>query len=143
MRLLSRAAAETFPAFDPKIITNAGFTRFLEIAADVAALEVVVKLTVEDPGVVRASLLSRSRLKAMTRVVSHCDPSFTAAPSLPTAVAFLPDPPSAIAALEIPAERICRELVPFGPAYRTLRSRLRLTAAVACGKRSRHCGCGM
>jgi len=134
MCLLSRAAAERFPALDPKIMTNAGFTRFVEIAADAVVLEVVVKLTAEDPGVVRASLLSRSRLKAMTRVVSHCDLTFTAAPSPPATVARLPDPPSAITALEIPAERIYRELVPFGPAYHTLRGRLRLTADLAWGR---------
>ncbi|KGO35401.1 hypothetical protein JT06_02545 [Desulfobulbus sp. Tol-SR] len=134
MRLLALTATEACPTVDPKIMTDTAFTRFVEIAPDAAVLEILVRLTEVSSGVVRAGLLSRSRVKAMTRLVSHCDLTFAAAPSPPTEVRCLPAPPAANSALEISVDRIYRDLVPFGPTYRTLRDRLRLTADMAWGR---------
>jgi len=94
MRLLALTATEACPTVDPKIMTDTAFTRFVEIAPDAAVLEILVRLTEVSSGVVRAGLLSRSRVKAMTRLVSHCDLTFAAAPSPPTEVRCLPAPPS-------------------------------------------------
>lgn len=134
MRLLAGAAAGAVPAVVPQVMTEAAFTRFVEIAPDAAALELLVRLTAEDCGLVRAELVSRAGGKALTRLVSHCALSFATAPARPSEAAQEPEPPAAAPALAVAAERIYRDLVPFGPAYRTLRDQLWLTADLAWGR---------
>ncbi len=133
MRLLALAVEDQHPDRNVRIMTEGRFARFLEIAPDQAEIEVLVEMQRDESGNVRAGLQTRKRLRTMARTISHCELSFIAGASPGEVAMDLPQPSSAGPFGEVPAARIYRELVPFGPAYRTLQGTLCLTEDSAWG----------
>lgn len=133
MRLLALTSQQHCPGLDPTAMGNGRFSRFLEIGPGDREIEVLIGLEKDGEQHIRASLYSRRRLKAMTRTVSHCELSFSAESTVAPAESHRPPPLPDAPVLEVPAERIYRELVPFGPAFRTLQEKLSLAGEWAWG----------
>lgn len=133
MRLLALTVVDQHSDRNVRIMNKGRFARFLEIAPDQGEIEVLVEMHRDESGNVRAGLQTRKRLKTMARTISHCELSFIAGASAGEMVADAPQPSSAGPFGEVPAARIYRELVPFGPAYRTLQGTLHLTEDSAWG----------
>jgi hypothetical protein len=132
MRLLALAVENQHPDCDVRIMTGGRFARFLEIAPDQSEIQVLVEMERDESGNVWAELQTRKRLRTMGRTIAHCELSFIAAAAGEVAM-DLPQPFSTGPFCEVPATRIYRELVPFGPAYRTLQGTLCLTEDSAWG----------
>lgn len=133
MLLLAGAVAESHPDIDIRVMADGRFSRFLEIPEGSACLEAMVECRENADGSILATLLSRRRFKAVTRLQEHGSILFFAAcetTALAPAVFWdIPDAPER----SIPVEQVYRELVPFGPGYRTLRDTLHLSGAYAWG----------
>lgn len=133
MQLLALTVQTAYPSLDVRVIRQSLFTKFLEIPKASATLDVVVELEQEENDQVCARLLSKKQLKTMSRMTSHCELFFVA--DFPqTALKIIggkscPSGPC----IEVSAERVYRELVPFGPAYRTLQGQLFLEKESAWG----------
>ncbi len=121
MRLLAESVQAGHPAVNVGVMKNAAFTKFLEIPQDQDEIDIQVEVTQMDDGRVRARLLTRKQLKGMSRLTGHCELFFGGGEEsdaiLPAIIEIQP-------AAQVSAERIYRELVPFGPAYRTLRGQV-------------------
>ena len=132
MHLLALAAQKKFPGIDLTSMSTGRFSRFLVIAPGSMEIQALVGLEKEAEDEIRASLCTQQKLKTMMRTISHCEVSFLAGS---TTTAFLgrygPPPANAASGPAISAERIYRELVPFGPAYRTLQGNLSLAGEYA------------
>jgi hypothetical protein len=134
MQLLAVTAQEACPALDVREMRQGRFLKFLEIPPESVRLEVVVELEGEGDDRLCARLLSKQQLKTMARMTTHCELSFAARASSTVPEAVKPG----IACcsepfLEVSAERVYGELVPFGPAYRTLQGQLFLSPETARG----------
>ncbi len=131
LEFLARQVHARFPEESYRQMGEARFPRFLELAPEQASMEVWVTLTKRAQGEIRAMLQSKKRLKAMSRLISHCEVVFaggqmTAPPSPPLQ--------SGEPSRRIDAGQVYQELVPFGPMYRSLRGQIRLESASAYGK---------
>ncbi len=133
MRFLALAVDDHHPARNVGIMTEGRFARFLEIAPDQTEIEILVEMQRDESGNVRAGLQTRKRLRTIARTISHCEMSFIAGASANEAAMDPPQPSPSGPFGEVSAARIYRELVPFGPAYRTLQGTLCLTEDFAWG----------
>jgi hypothetical protein len=132
MRLLAITVEDQHPDRNVRVMTEGRFARFLEITPDQAEIEILVEMQRDESGNVRAGLQTRKRLRTMARTIAHCELSFIAAAA--GEVAMDPPQPSSSGPFgEVSAARIYRDLVPFGPAYRTLQGTLCLTEDSAWG----------
>jgi len=131
MSLLAATVQAADPTVDVRIMAQGRFARFLEIPAAAAGLDALVELEQVHNGGVCARLLTKKQLKTMTRMTTHCEVCFggvTQQRCLETA------PPSPTAPLlTINAQQVYQDLVPFGPAYRTLQDQLFLATDSAWG----------
>jgi len=133
MSLLAQTVLNMSPHVNVQTMERANFLKFLEIPSDATWLDTLVELAESSDGGIFARLLTRKRLKAMTRLTAHCELSFVSREE----VALLRrETTTTKTVLEVSAERIYRELVPFGPAYRTLNGRLCLGRDAAWGNLS-------
>jgi len=130
LELLARSVAEhrgwnELPR--PLAMTAVALPRFLPVE-EVPRCTFEVALADQAAGT-RATLTSRIALAGgMRRARVHAE--LTLAPAAPPP----PRPPPVVACdCEVPAERIYRELIPFGPRYRNLRGTIRLGPAGAMG----------
>lgn len=135
LHLLASVVSSCFPGLSCMDSAAALFSRFLLLPpGEEKVLQVWVELETKADGALTARLLqafqsrsgSYSRLREHVRVEFRKEGtwdfpllSFTEAMALPGKI------------LEVTAERLYEELVPFGPAYRNIRGRLRLNAAGA------------
>ena len=122
MRLLAESVQAAFPAVNVRVMEDAAFSKFLEIPQDQDEIDIQVEVIEREDGRVRARLLSRRQLKTMSRLTEHCQLFFGGEEH----DAMQPAAQETQPALRISAERIYRDLVPFGPAYRTLRGQISL-----------------
>ena len=134
MLLLAAEVAGTFPEIDIRIMEDVRFAKFLEIPAGSSRVAGLIEYRRDGQGSLLAKLLSRVRFKAATRLKEHGEilfhPGATGGRLDPEMVPEpLPDPLA-----EVSAEEVYRELVPFGPAYHTLRETLCLSEKSAWGK---------
>ncbi|MFV0436062.1 MAG: polyketide synthase dehydratase domain-containing protein [Desulfopila sp.] len=130
MALLVGSAREKRLTVGVNQIQQAEFTRFVHLADAVTQLEATLEFSPTRDNRLRARLLTRKRFKSICRMVYHCElllwrDAHPPTPSLQPAAA----PP--LDALVLEAEQIYRELVPFGPAYRTLCGQVYLTGRTA------------
>jgi len=135
MLLLADAAARLYPGMEVRVMEEASFPSFLEVAADTVALAGFVECRLEDDGRLRMALLSRVQFKAMSRLKEHGALVFSsvgAAGYAQDCLAPEADPPDPVTT--VPADRIYRELVPFGPSYQTLQGSLHLSGRWAWGR---------
>ena len=129
--LLATEVHDKYPEIDVRIMEHARFLRFLEIPPQSTSLEALIDCRRTKDGSIRAKLLSRVRFKTMTRLLEHGEVVFPAAKKEKTSA--IPSEPLEDAVTEVSADRIYRELVPFGPAYHTLQKNLLLSAQGASG----------
>ncbi len=123
MHLLALTVQAAHPPLDVRRMDQGRFAKFLEIPAGVAELEIWVELERETSGGIRARLLTKTQLKTLARMTTHCALSF-APPSSHHDGAVKMEELCADPELEVSAEEVYRHLVPFGPAYRTLQGQL-------------------
>jgi len=134
MQLLALTVQTAYPALDVRCMHQGRFTKFIEIPQASATLDVVIELEQEGNDRVCARLLSKKNLKTMTRMISHCELSFIAGSSQTSLDVTIGRACSSEKPyIEVSAERVYRELIPFGPAYRTLYGPLFLDTTSARG----------
>lgn len=124
MQVLAAAAVSASKELNPRRISNADFPRFLDIGTGSTSLEAETEASVNTEGSVAAALVTvrKAGTTSITRKLVHASCTFNASAGLP------PAPPldAALALDGICAnpepKRIYGQLVPFGPAYRNIRS---------------------
>lgn len=133
MNLLAEEVISVYPDIDVRVMEQARFARFLELPPQRTKVEALVESSRQENGSIRAKLLSRATFKTMTRLIEHGEVWFSPPPVPDTAVSViaLRDPDEFVT--RVTAERIYKELVPFGPAYQTLTGTLFLTEQGAWG----------
>ena len=129
--LLATEVNKKYPEIDIRVMEDARFTRFLEIPPQSTSLDALVDCSRTADGSIQAKLLSRVQFKAMARIFEHGEVVFPAAKKNEPSVTY-PEPMEGVVT-EISANRIYRELVPFGPAYQALQETLSLSAHGASG----------
>ena len=136
VQVLAAAARSFRPETAISWITAARFDKFLYLEPGSRQMAAQVDLAVYANGDITAGLLTRSRAPkvAITRVKEHASCCF------PAIKPVAPRPPSAPLStlagrcVEIPADVIYRELVPFGPAYHNIRDGVQLSENGALAK---------
>lgn len=126
MQLLARAAGAAGAGTGPVTIHDASFQKFLVIEPGTSSIDAFVEIEPLQGGDITARLITirKSEKAAITRAVEHA--AITVA--VGTAAAK-PPPPDLLAGLEgictaVSGDAIYRDLVPFRPAYHTVRSLL-------------------
>jgi hypothetical protein len=136
MLLLAAKVREIFPEIDIRVIEDVRFAKFLEIPPEVATLDCFVEFAKMSDHRVQVKLLSRTQCKAMSRIKEHGEIHFCPAGSVDADA--LPDQmiysQTTGPVMEISADHLYRELVPFGPIYQTLQETLFLSVTEAWGK---------
>jgi hypothetical protein len=133
IRLLASTVQAMYPAVNVQVMKEARFTKFLELPPNQDEINIQVEVTEVTGGRVQAHLLTRKQLKAMKRLTGHCELLFgggsegSTAPTQPPTTGTDP-------VFEVSADRIYRELVPFGPMYRTLHGQIHLGQDSALGR---------
>jgi len=127
MLLLASRVGDLYPGIDVRVMEDGFFAKFLEIPDGVTELSVLVECAIGADDRIEARLLSRTRMKAMSRIKQHGEIFFSSARLDDFPVADIDPAPPADPVAEIKAERLYRDLVPFGPAYRTLHGTLYLS----------------
>ncbi len=133
MALLAAAVRDMHPMADVQVMTDATFARFLEIPPDRDEIDLLIEVAPAPDGRIQARLLTRKRLKAMTRLTVHCNLFFGDDPEVGRTAAQQPAM-GVNPVTRVSAERIYRELVPFGPVYRTLHGQVSLAPDSALGR---------
>ncbi len=129
MQLLANTVKSFRPIRDITGITDARFNKFLNIEAGITEIAAFCDMTFFENGDIDAALITkrRSPKSTITRANEHggiCFPS--RAPVMPKPPL---DPAEVLngACFEIPAEKIYRDLVPFGTAYHNIHGQLRIS----------------
>lgn len=133
MQTVAATVKAAHPSLDTRRMQAGRFAKLLGISPEATVLEAVVEMEQGENGGIRARLLTRSRGTVMTRLVTHCELTFAADTTLEAGMDNWPAEPCPDAAMVVSAEQVYRHLVPFGPAYRTLRDRLVLDEQSAWG----------
>lgn len=133
MRLLAVTVQAAHPELEVKVMAAARFVKFLEIPPTAKELDVLVELEKGKQDGICCRLLSKIQLKTMARMTTHCELHFLPGPAPSSQDAAIPPPRSSGTARAVSAEQVYRELIPFGPAYRTLQDRLFLEKKAAWG----------
>jgi hypothetical protein len=133
MQLLAVTVKAAYPQLDVRHMQAGRFAKLLEIRPEAARLDAVVELEGGGKGEVCARLLTRTQLKTLTRMTTHCELTFTVEAAHDSGLENWTMPPCTGFGMEVSADEVYRDLVPFGPAYRTLQDRLFLDAESAWG----------
>jgi hypothetical protein len=129
MLLLAGIAKEIRPDIQRSVTSEAVFSKFLPIPEDATTLQVLVDID-EDENGISLKLLSKIKFKKISRIKEHAELFFSVKPPTP-AVIIKRIPVECV--FTIDAKRIYEELVPFGPAYRSLTGALTLSDNMAGG----------
>ncbi len=133
MQLLAEKVAENHPGCPIHCMEDATFAKFLVVPEGAASVEAMIELVEPTSDRLYAKLLSRVRIRKMTRVIEHGSVGFCLQqrekPSLKP-LDFLYEEKGW---REVSAEYIYSELVPFGSAYQTLQGNLYLSDGCARG----------
>ncbi len=133
MQLLAKTAEITHPALNVQIMEAARFYRFLELPPDREQIDIMIEMEMAAEGRLRARLLTRKQLAAMSRLTVHCELLFCFHPA-DEPVTLQPHKTATDFVTKVSAERIYRELVPFGPMFRTLEGQLSIMRDSAVGR---------
>jgi len=126
MQLLATGVGAQYPDHPVQSMRGGAFAKFFELPEGAGAVEALIELDQAEDGSVTAKLLSRKKLKSMTRIIEHGSVSFCTCHQQERGQALLDFSVTEQRGDAIPAEHIYRELVPFGPAYHTLKGDLHL-----------------
>jgi hypothetical protein len=133
MLLLAGIARKIRADIQISSMMQASFLKFLSIPEKATKLSVLVEYEEgkkENSDTFCLKLLSKVQFKKMTRIKEHAEIWFPVRPLEISAVAPVTATKNDIC---IESERIYRELIPFGPAYRSLTGTLHITGSNACG----------
>ena len=120
LAFLANAVKRFRPAVDLRRMSGARFAKFLEISPDERELEVIVEIQEDDNDQITAKLISKIKKKAISRIIEHGRVTFSShrtdftSPTDPTPFDLTES------AFTISAEKIYRELVPFGKGYQNI-----------------------
>ncbi len=129
MLLLAEVAKEIRPDIQRTVISEALFSKFLSIPEDVKDISALVEINDNEEGI-GLKLLSKIQFKKMSRIKEHAELFFYAAPQKIETVSMISAKDNSVT---IDSDRIYKELVPFGPTYRTLKGPLHLFGKSAWG----------
>ncbi|WP_051309149.1 polyketide synthase dehydratase domain-containing protein [Desulfogranum japonicum] len=132
MQLLAEQVAETYTACTAQSMHDAVFAKFLVLPQAGEKVDVVVELTEPAAKTVHAKLLTRVKLKAMTRMIEHGSVGFSTDTNAPDPGSPMTLPGNHFK--EVDSRHIYSRLVPFGPSYQTLTGTLRLGSGWALGE---------
>jgi len=134
MLLLAAVVNKMQPAVDIRIMEDIRFAGFLEIPKHSTSVPAMVEAGYEENGMLRALLLSRIQLNSMKRLRKHAEILFSSVSADVNYNVDMTHGSLTGPVTEVTAEDIYRELVPFGPAYRTLQGSLVLSENMALGR---------
>jgi hypothetical protein len=134
MRLLAASVSTFLPEVDPCVLTNATFKKFLLIPPQDKQINAFNEIEITNTGTIIARLITkhRSPQSGFTRVKEHAVVHFNDNNDhengpIETLELIEPDPDKySKDCMDISAERIYRELVPFGPCYHNITGNLKL-----------------
>ncbi len=129
MLLLATIAKKIRPDIYPGTMKRAGFSRLLEIPKDATEISALVEYD-DDTDTLCLKLLSKLQFKRMSRVKEHAEICFSPRPEPLSPVEQLT---ATSGVLHLDAESIYKELVPFGPTYRSLVGELHISDRAAWG----------
>ncbi len=127
MLLLAKVAAEIMPEVSVTQMARAGFSKLLEIPQGVSEISALVEYEESEMGL-SCKLLSKVQFKKISRIKEHATIHFGSGPDTVTPLAFQK---RAKGDQLIDVKRIYQELVPFGPAYRSITESLHLRTGTA------------
>jgi hypothetical protein len=132
LQALARLVRERAPSIPVHDSLQARFLRFLPLAPDGDPIEIDAHAELEEheQGTLTASLVTVTTLgqTKITRAKEHLRVTFGRSTTPPSRA---PEPPRGDAAFSVSAERLYRELVPFGPAFHNAHDPITLTPAGA------------
>ncbi|MBI5592078.1 MAG: polyketide synthase dehydratase domain-containing protein [Deltaproteobacteria bacterium] len=129
MQVIGETVKRFRPETDISVMTRTRFDKFLHIHSDADQITAFVDIDIHENGDIAARLLTKNRFKksSMIRIKEH---AFVYYPRDPSGFAARrPDPVSDLysalegTCIEISPHRIYDELVPFGPAFRSIQGR--------------------
>jgi hypothetical protein len=129
MGLITASVSTFLPEVDPCVLTNATFKKFLHIPPQDIQINAFTEIEVSPDGLISARLITKSRSPHnITRIKEHALIHFNDRKSIGTG---LTDTPASIepdkSTIDVSAETIYRDLVPFGPCYHNLVGSLTLS----------------
>ena len=126
-------------AFVPRHMTEARFNKFLVLEPDQKNIKALCNIRRMDDTRISLSLATRFSTKkgAITRIKEHCTVTFSAKtqkspPDLPPNLSSDHIHKCSEPVFSVDVDSIYRELVPFGPAFRSIKDELRLSRSHAC-----------
>lgn len=125
MLLLAEAARKIRPDSNINTMQNVRFLKLLTVPDGIDRLSLIIEYDEKSDNSrndFQLKLLSRIQFRKISRIKEHVQISF---PNVPIMVSEIPIFPSD-SPLQITAERIYRELVPFGPSYHTIKGSLQI-----------------
>lgn len=128
MQALAGSVSEHFPNADTGNLADARFDKFLHIDPDSDGTDAIHEMaTGETDAVSKLVTIFQTKKSAIRRTVEHVSLRFPK-----SAETLQPPPVDTLAALEglcfeVDSEDLYRDLVPFGPAYRNLTGKIRLS----------------
>lgn len=134
MQLLARAVGELGAGIDERLLSQTVFEKFLVLDPLENSIEARLELEKIREGGISAGLVTRQRLagSGITRVKEHARILFTPpSPTPATPVAPAAELTESETDLAVAPEIIYRELVPFGPSYQNIVTRVRLNRTAA------------
>lgn len=129
MLLLAGVAVEKNSSIYPQTMTHASFSKFLEIPEKVSEMPALVEYDEQGEDLC-IRLLSRIQLKKISRIKEHAEITFSTREHKQSAEKRAMTGKTDIS---IDAKQIYKELVPFGPAYRSLTGKLYISDNAAFG----------
>lgn len=133
MEIMAAAVKEIGAAALLRGMSDARFSKFLEIPEGATELSALVEYDEEDVGKIGVKLLSRTCYKKITRIKEHARIKFSNRPQNRGETVPIDQPLSTKPTGSVEAKRIYEELVPFGPSYHTLTGHLHLSNLAAWG----------
>ncbi|WP_207690430.1 polyketide synthase dehydratase domain-containing protein [Desulfonema limicola] len=127
MQILSRAVFPYLENKDINCIANAEFPRFLPIPFNEKTIPVFINIDLHKKGSIKAVLITQTLSKKMKirRMKEHVSLEFlTCDNNIDKSFQIHPIKEKYF---EIPAQRIYKELIPFGPAYHNIHDKLKIT----------------
>lgn len=124
MLLLAGHCLAAHPHLDIRAMEDGRFGKFLEIPETAREVAALVECSTGDNGRVRAKLLSHVQFKAMARLKEHGEVCFSHDSTDDEPEEDIDPNPEISRATKIPVEMLYRDMVPFGPSYRTLQGTL-------------------
>ena len=117
--LLANTVQNEFPGSNICLMRKARFLRFFEIPVDAPYVDCHITVEESEDSAIRATLLSRRKTGAFSRMIEHASVDFAARP--PKNDQPLPVFPAGDG-FSLSRETIYRDLIPFGPAYQNVLS---------------------